>query len=444
MRPQAYGIVSVILLILGFTVLFPDTVIPTAWHFVPVSMLYLWAVGGWCFGRAAELQYQPDTGNQIHVRVRDLPTMWPIVGLLLLFPLNLWAAVDEEMAWTAIGYLILGIVLYLHILGVPWQRRLLFQQINMVFLSAISLMGTLLAISFPFLVAWKPQLRLFDLPFYDLFPLLPFGPDGGIHPNIMAGALVITIPLTAATWIALHRHKDKLEMVTVINHNWLVWSSIGMFSTQLLILFLSQSRGGYLATTIALFTLLSLYVPRTRYPALLMFVVIPIALRLYGQDWSLVLEQFGNDGTLGGWAGRIEIWQVSLLAIHDFSWTGIGIGTFTTVIPLLYPLSFPIESYPHAHNLFLQIALDTGVPGLISYLALAIILWVMLIVTLRQTPQNSIAYTAIMGAIASFAGMLTHGTIDAVLWGTKLSFLPWLLFALITVLYQQTQQDQVL
>jgi hypothetical protein len=51
-------------------------------------------------------------------------------------------------------------------------------------------------------------------------------------------------------------------------------------------------------------------------------------------------------------------------------------------------------------------------------------------------------HTLAIGAAGSLAGMLIHGLLDAVTWGTKLSFLPWLLFALITQLFLQVQEQQ--
>jgi O-antigen ligase len=47
------------------------------------------------------------------------------------------------------------------------------------------------------------------------------------------------------------------------------------------------------------------------------------------------------------------------------------------VVPVLYPLfTVPLDSdIAHAHNIFLQTALDLGIPGLVAYLALLIEIW---------------------------------------------------------------------
>ena len=73
-----------------------------------------------------------------------------------------------------------------------------------------------------------------------------------------------------------------------------------------------------------------------------------------------------------GLQGRVELWSRALYAIQDFPLTGCGLGTFRQVVHLLYPPFFvePGADLAHAHNFFLQVALDLGVPGLIAYLAL--------------------------------------------------------------------------
>jgi putative inorganic carbon (HCO3(-)) transporter len=55
-------------------------------------------------------------------------------------------------------------------------------------------------------------------------------------------------------------------------------------------------------------------------------------------------------------------------------------NAFRKVVPVLYPLfTIPSElDIPHAHNEFLQAALDLGIPGLIAFLVLYIgVFWML-------------------------------------------------------------------
>jgi putative inorganic carbon (HCO3(-)) transporter len=137
-----------------------------------------------------------------------------------------------------------------------------------------------------------------------------------------------------------------------------------------------------------------------------------------------------------GWSGRPEIWSRAIYMIQDFPLTGIGAGTFASVADVLYPfLSFrPHLEVTHAHNLFLQIAVDLGLPGLVAYLAILLLsLWgaVSNARFYRRTGQYGQAALAWAG-LSSLAGMLVHGTVDATTWIVgRGSFLPWVVIGTI-------------
>lgn len=344
-----------------------------------------------------------------------------LICLLLWLPVSLWASADCTTSWVATGYLLFGLTLYVALVNwPPAQRRPLLAAWLLL------LVGGGLAVVSPPLVAWKPQFRLFYLPLYDRLQALPVHVGETIHANVLAGVLVIVLPL----FVTLAFQKDRWQILYAI-----------MAVVVLAMIVLSQSRGGYLAVAVALPLIFVLRWPRLFYPvpALLIGAVVVV----YQIGWQNLLDQLSNDGSLDGWAGRIDIWTQSLNALHDFAFTGIGIGTFTLVLPLLYPLQFGIESYPHAHNLLLQIGVDLGLPGLVAYLALLINLIVMLIVVLRRRNLQPGHRALAIGAAGGLTAMLVHGTLDAVVWDTKLSVVPWLLFALITLLFLQERDARI-
>ena len=154
-------------------------------------------------------------------------------------------------------------------------------------------------------------------------------------------------------------------------------------------------------------------------------------------------------GRLMNWrrrSPRPEIWLRAVSAIQDFPWTGIGLGLFEPVIPQLYPYFVLADGIEHAHNLFLQVGVDMGIPGLVAYLAIIFCTVAALARPLqrpwRRTVQDQTSqserrrqsrnWALAAGTLASLAAMGVHGLVDAVTWGTKLAFLPWLLFALAT------------
>ena len=69
--------------------------------------------------------------------------------------------------------------------------------------------------------------------------------------------------------------------------------------------------------------------------------------------------------TLGSLEGRIEVWSRAISMIQDFLFTGIGRGSFGPLADTLYPFFLAAPGTgPHAHNLFLQVAVDLGILGL--------------------------------------------------------------------------------
>ncbi|HET90372.1 MAG TPA: hypothetical protein ENN99_06495 [Chloroflexi bacterium] len=128
-----------------------------------------------------------------------------------------------------------------------------------------------------------------------------------------------------------------------------------------------------------------------------------------------------------------------MYAVQDFPFTGLGLGTFERVVAVLYPLFLnPAGTVPHAHNLFLQVAVDLGLPGLIAYLALLGLTFYCAFSARRVFRRRGEAGLDGLsaGCIAALVGMGVHGLIDAAAWGRiKLAFIPWIVIGLAAALY---------
>ena len=71
---------------------------------------------------------------------------------------------------------------------------------------------------------------------------------------------------------------------------------------------------------------------------------------------------------------RPQWWQTSLELIQKYPLTGIGLGRFRYE----YQISGPPEQYNvpyHAHNIYLHIAVEHGVPSLLLFLWIVVIIW---------------------------------------------------------------------
>jgi putative inorganic carbon (HCO3(-)) transporter len=141
-------------------------------------------------------------------------------------------------------------------------------------------------------------------------------------------------------------------------------------------------------------------------------------------------ELLSSTGTLTSLDGRQEVWSRALYMLEDFPFTGIGLGAFDLVQPLLYPFFLGAGVAHHAHNLFLQVGVDLGLPGLIAYLAVLLgslyATWSSLTPTGARPGEGSLA----LGLLGSQLVLLLGGLTDVANWGTKLAFLPWFVLGL--------------
>jgi putative inorganic carbon (HCO3(-)) transporter len=343
------------------------------------------------------------------------PGDWAVGLLLLMVPVTLWATALPEVTRPQVYRLLTGIALYYAV--VNWSdspARL--RWLGMGIMAA----GLLLALSAPVTVQWIAAGKLLFIPeaIYRRLPLLLPDP---IHPNVMAGALVILLPcaltLPLFGWRELRWFERILTVVAAL--------------TMLSALVLTKSRGGLMALGALLVVLIVL---RWR----LGWLAVPVAalaggLAIWRIGWGKVVDALTATQTLGGLDGRLEVWSRALYMTQDFPFTGIGMGTFRQVANVLYPffLAGPDADIPHAHNLFLQVAVDLGLPGLVAWLAIFLLVcWSAWRVYRRgwavgQSGRLPCLAGLGAGLLGSQVALVVHGLTDAVTWGTRPAVVVW-------------------
>jgi putative inorganic carbon (HCO3(-)) transporter len=141
--------------------------------------------------------------------------------------------------------------------------------------------------------------------------------------------------------------------------------------------------------------------------------------------------------------GRVELWSRALYAIQDFPFTGMGMGTFGYVMPVLYPLFqvSPDVIVLHAHDEFLQVAVDLGLPGLAAFLGIYLIaVWMLIAVWRRDT--DSFRRAVALGLLTGVLAHAVFGLTDAVLLTAKPSVFWWALLGLAAGTFLLTDRDK--
>jgi O-antigen ligase len=268
-------------------------------------------------------------------------------------------------------------------------------------------------------------------PFIKALPALLLKLPGaveGFHPNEVAGALLwIIFPALSAVLIGFQYRKI-----------WLVLTGLPTAAVVAFVFLLAQSRGGYIGFTLTLLFLFSLLLPtKARVASWLILIVIA------GMIGGSLLNASADTGgitvsdDLNSIEGRIELWSRALYGLGDFPLTGMGMNTFRYLVHALYPLflTSPDFDLGHAHNEFLQVALDLGLPGLIAFSGLYLCtLWL-----LRKTWQVC-AWRDRVWLLGLLGGLLAHaifGLTDAIALGAKPGALFWLLLGVIVAIHQQ-------
>jgi putative inorganic carbon (HCO3(-)) transporter len=366
----------------------------------------------------------------------------PILGILALLPVSLYASVDWNLSLPKVYGLILGVAIYYAIVNaIHAIRRVELAVAGLILLSAaVALLGLVGA-------DW-PNIKLFSLSqVYEHLPRLIRGvarsTAGGIQPNIVGGALTFFIPLLAGLLWAGREFKAmrfvknaRLSSILRALYRPILISSLVLASITLI---LTQSRGSFIGVAAGLLALALWHDRRFLWAIPMAALGIFVMVRVWGGG-SLVEFMLHTDISAGGntLQLRTEIWQRAVYMIQDFPFTGIGIGTFGPVAQALYPIFSTNAIIPHAHNMLLAVAVDLGIPGLVLYIALlscfGFSAW-----KAYQVVDRS--FRVLIVGVA--CGMLAHqifGLTDAFMLGTKLGAVMWIFFGLVAALYVRREK----
>lgn len=259
------------------------------------------------------------------------------------------------------------------------------------------------------------------------------------HPNQLAALISFFLPLLvsllAGRWPRPSRYmwRAALALVALL---------------VVAILVLTQSRGGWIATAAGLFTLTALWAavlpPSRARRGLRLIVALGVLAALAVLVWvgpTTLWELWLNPpadtavGTLRTLGVRRAIWPWAATAIADFPFTGVGLGAFRQVVFRLYPLPpWPDYDLGHAHNIFLQTALDTGLPGLVAYLA---VLFVAAAVGWRVARRDPGFRAVSLGLLAGLAALHVFGLADALVLGAKPAIVFWFALGLLAAMNKE-------
>lgn len=397
----------------------------------------------------------------------------PLNSIFLLLSIqmlvSLYATYDIAISLPKISGLLFSIALFFALIRFSKSKNGLLVSVVIFAFSgiAIGVLGL-------FGTAWATTKLTILNPLYDLIPkLADFVPAliAGFHPNEVAGALIWVLPFWTILffWLVL-RAKRIIIKIRFIPYLLILLTSLCAVLLMGGVLFLTQSRSAYLGFGIGLIlTLILVFKGKWRWIFVALLLVSIFLLLNFSSinqimSWvshflpesNIPVSAFALD-TLNG---REKIWSRAIIAIQDFSFTGMGMNTFRYLVQRLYPLSPVIANVApkdlgHAHNEFLQSALDLGIPGLIAFLGFNIFMFWMSISSIiklrkpsrRKTTSQSIParefyWICSLGLLGGFLAHFLFAITDAISLGAKPGVIFWIMLAIITVIFSKNQRHE--
>jgi putative inorganic carbon (HCO3(-)) transporter len=393
------------------------------------------------------------------------PLDWPLAIMCAMVPVGMLASPDMDWSVGRAALLLYGVALYYAI--VAWINSPARLEMAMLAylavgsaMSALALLGT----------AWQYKVPVLG-DIAQWFPQVAQGlsrDSTGFHPNIVAGALLwVVLPLLALCIEALSSRKDRKDAS-------LGWYAAALRDPRVLgalllltggTLVLTQSRGALIGAAVGIGLIVYLYWPRLRPVVAAAGVVGVVVLGTLLVSWWNSRPAQNDSATTpisvyyDNFAVRMDIWKSALQGIREYPITGVGLDAFRRLMPVRYPAPSVPESYDigHAHNQFLQAALDLGLPGLVGYLAVWMAAALMLrrwtvdggrwtarnhssLVT-RHSPSPSTVHrppSIVIGLASALLASFVHGLADAVVMVSKPGVLFWAMLAILVASWRLT------
>ena len=335
-----------------------------------------------------------------------------IVIIFLMSVVSLLISIDPQRTREQTMRLWIGIGMFYSIINWVDSRSRL-----RLLVSVIILAGFFLALITPFITAWNLQFLLPEFTFYRVIPTIT---DDPANPNVIAGSLSLFFLLCFGMLLLGWKFVTKIEKLLLL---------LTLVSTMFLLLF-TQSRGAIISAVLSGIVVISIKIKKGwLIPILTILAVILLGER--GNSYQY-LESLTGGSAISGVVGRVEIWSRAIFMLEDYPYTGIGIGLFGPVADTLYPFyEYSTQLVEHAHNIFLQIGVDLGIPGLISWIAI-LGLSIMSAAQIVRREKGTWLMSLGAGLLASQVSIILHGLTDSVLWGmVRPSPLIWIFWGLI-------------
>jgi putative inorganic carbon (HCO3(-)) transporter len=255
-------------------------------------------------------------------------------------------------------------------------------------------------------------------------------------------------------------------LTSIRRSKWILISAIAVCLPMLLVLYLSQSRGAWLAIGVALLFILALSIRNRKVlfvGGLIGIVVLGVVVLFFNKHiLNFFVEGHQNINGISTLTKRLFLWLSALRMIRDHLWFGVGMENWlcyysqnaVCVDPAQVHHHYWILQNPftgavtglqdepvlsHPHNIFLHVWISMGFFGLLAFIAVLALffrLFVRILISLHNEGTeraSSLWWMTIAVGAAMIAGVL-QGQVDSSFLAQDLSFCFWMLVTALLLL----------
>lgn len=358
--------------------------------------------------------------GEFHIK----PVDWLVLAFLITAWSGYWAAYDQPVAWVKAWLVVTAVLMYFSLKAQP-RQNLIWISLFLFFLG--------IGVSFYFLltqdfVAAPRKLELvnrFGSWIMSIRPNIGWTP---IHPNYVAGMIAVTTPFIFYPVWELRKRTGGVSTLTMVA----IAISLGFAG---LVLVMATSRGVVLAIFSGVGGWLiwqAIYLTGIKrqikdeavFPILLFIYLCAVVAFLYvgpAKSGSL----FSGNYYYGS-GSRAELFSRSLYLLFAFPITGGGLGSFPGLYSQ-YLLDIPFFNVPNSHNLFLDVGIEQGLIGGLSFFLLYMLsLWKVSGKIIRGDENRVFHWIVLFSLIVA----IVHGMVDDYLYNGAGSVLSLLLVGL--------------
>ncbi len=282
------------------------------------------------------------------------PYNWLLIALIGVWLFSAGFALDPRISLESAWFPITHVLIFFYITALFQAGR------GRVVMETVFMIGTVIVVAagaqaITWLNGWLPLLSS-ELPFPPVLPRLdqPFGVTTWL------GAFAAPLILIAIAWALTVRRRDYRPPL---------W---GLAAALTLILVLTTSRGSFIALGVSVSILVALRLWSR--PSLNRIIPVGFAALVgVGLIGGVIFLISRDASRAGGDVLRVDLWSTAVEAAQDDPLTGVGIGMFGRAHRTYRDPTYVDDRLGTAHNLYLNTTAETGLPGLLLVIALAII-----------------------------------------------------------------------